>query len=253
MENILIREFKQPKPTQLEPGRTRPYVEFTCGICNQVCTMHKPGYSSSKPCINCQKRLRGKANFLLAAKRKFGDAFDLSQADAEYVDYSTPIPITCNTHNCTYMIKPVHFVANSYPNAPHKGGCPDCAKDIQLTKNRKSIDYYLQILADNFPTISVVSHGTATTNQELITLSCPLHGEFTKTLAKVRSSNPAITNLCPHCSHEQHAWRTRMARTDIPGTVYFVCDSLRSVFLMSWIKVACINSCVLSTLYITCK
>lgn len=222
MKNTFIKEFRESKASLIEPTRTRPYVEFICFHCNTTTTMTKASYHEDKPCKECQKRLRGKQNFFKKAADKFGDAFDLTAAEISYYDYDTPVPVTCKHHNHTYLIKPVHFVANSYDNAPHKGGCPKCAEETNKTKNKKPIDQYLQIIEERFPSVSVVSFGTATNNLEKIQLSCPTHGSFEKTLAAVQKANPFIANLCPQCSAEKHAWRSRMARTDIPGTVYFV-------------------------------
>jgi len=222
MKNTFIKNFRVSKATLTDPFRTRPYVEYICFHCNETITEAKSTYREDKPCRNCQKRLRGKDNFLAKAKEKFGTSFDLTLAEQQYVDYTTPIPVTCVKHNHTYLVRPVHFVANSYVNAPHKGACPECTKETNKLKNKKPIDQYLQILEDNFPNLEVISYGNASSNLEDITLKCPEHGEFIKTLAKVRATNPSISNLCPTCSAEKHAWRTRMARHDIPGIVYFV-------------------------------
>lgn len=220
--NTFIREYRASKASAAEPNRTRPYIEFICFHCKKTVSMLKASYKEDKPCRECVKRLRGKDSFLRAAKGKFGDAFDLTLAEQEYFDYTTPVSITCNKHNYTYKIKPVHFVAASYDNQPHKGGCPKCAEEINKSKNRKSINHYLSILTNKFPEIEVISHGNAETSLETIQLNCKVHGKFEKTLAKIVNSDPSITNLCPTCSSERHAWRSRMAREDIPGFVYFV-------------------------------
>lgn len=222
MENIIIREYRKDRSNEKEVNRTRPYVDFICGVCQKETTLPKNVYVPTKPCSSCQKRLRGKRNFFVTAKGKFQDNFDLSEVDSYYVDYCTPVPVTCKLHNCRYFIKPTHFLAKAYNNAPHKGGCPECAKEVQLTKNKKSIELYLAIIADKFPDISVIEHGTAVNNLEHIVLSCPTHGTFTKTLAAVRKSCTTTLNLCPTCSRALMAWNTRAARTDVPGIVYFV-------------------------------
>jgi len=220
--NTFIREFRANKASTKEPTRTRPYIEFICFHCKQIVSESKHSYKDHKPCRECQKRLRGKDNFLKAAKNKFSDAFDLSLVEQEYFDYYTPVTIICNKHNHAYKIRPVHFVAASYGNQPHNGGCPMCSQEINKTKNKKPIDHYLAILSDKFPQIEVISHGNADSNTEHIQLNCPVHKEFTKTLASIVKSDPSITNLCPTCSSEKHAWNMRMVRKDIPGYVYFV-------------------------------
>lgn len=227
MKNLIIKQFR--KETQKEKGkdgvyrtRTRSFTEFTCFHCKQSVEVRTDKYSDNKPCKNCQKRLRGRVNFLNKAKNKFGDKFDLTKAESEYFDATTPVTIKCNVHDYEYKISPTRFTSKPYPNQPAKGGCPKCVQEIQLTKNSKGIDYYLALIEEKFPDISVVKHGTAESNQENITLFCGAHGEFTKTLAKVKQADPASSKLCNKCTQEQHAWRTRMARTDIPGTVYFV-------------------------------
>lgn len=227
MENIIIKEFR--KVTGQEKGkdgvlrnRTRPFTLFTCGYCKSTVEVNSTSYQQNVPCRDCQKRLRGKKNFLQRAKAKFKDKFDLTKAEQEYFDATTPVTIKCNLHNVEYKISPTRFVSKPYPNQPAKGGCPICAQEVQLSKNKKSIGYYIGLIKEYYPSIEVVAHGSAENNLETITLNCPIHGEFTKTLAKVKHSTSVDSCLCDKCTSERHAWRTRMARTDIPGKVYFV-------------------------------
>ena len=227
MKNTVIEKYR--KVTSQEKGkdgvyrpRTRPFVKFKCSQCQEIVEIRDTSYKEDVPCAACKARLAGKKRFFQRAKDKFGDQFDLRKAEEEYFDATTHVTVRCVKHDHEYRISPTRFVAKPYPNQPAKGGCPLCAKEIQLTKNKKSISYYLAMLEDKFPDISVVSHGTAENNLELIHLSCPIHGEFTKTLAKVQSTSPLRSKLCTECTMEQHAWRTRMARTDVPGLVYFV-------------------------------
>lgn len=227
MENIKIKEFR--KFMRLEKGkdgifreRSRPYTTFQCFGCNKVIDMASSCYKPNKPCNDCLKRLRGKQNFFNKAKEKFGDLFDLSKAELEYYDAITPVTVKCNKHGNEYKVSPTRFVAKPYPNQPGKGGCPECAREINVAKNKKSIDYYLAIIENTYPDIEVISHGTAESNLEVINLNCPIHGAFQKTLAKVLQSTGVSSKLCDCCTNEQHAWRTRMARIDIPGLVYFV-------------------------------
>jgi len=227
MKNLKIEEFRKITGQErcadgVYRQRTRPFVRFKCFHCNDIAEATRANYSDDKPCKECSKRLRGKANFLRRAYEKFGDKFDLTKAEQEYFDATTPVTIKCNIHNIEYKISPTRFVAKAYNNQPAKGGCPKCAYEIQLTKNKQSIDHYLSIIEEWYPNISVVSHGNADNNLEIITLSCPIHGEFTKTLARVKSSTYHDSCLCPLCTAEKHAWRSRMVRTDIPGKVYFV-------------------------------
>ena len=233
--NKIIKEYRKQTGTETGPDgvvrpRTRSFTDFTCSYCGTHCTVQTSHFSKDKPCTQCQKRLRGKNNFLRRAKDKFGSQFDLTQAEAEYYDSTTPVTIHCNIHNVDFKVSPTNFVKTPRPNQPAKGGCPECRSETAHSKNKKSIDHYLAILSDKFPNIEVVSHGTAETNLEAIELSCNEHGSFTKTLASIISSDPTVTNLCPKCSYEQHAWRTRMARTDIPGIVYFVKFKAESIY-----------------------
>jgi hypothetical protein len=224
MENTIIKEFRKETTEILPSGnkRTRVFVQFKCFNCGKVVEYEKSNFKVGKPCKECQNRLRGKTSFLKRAKKKFGDKFDLTKAEEEYFDATTPVTIKCNKHNYEYKISPTHFVAKPYPNQPAKGGCPKCTQEVQLTKNKRSIDYYLSIIEEYYPSIKVIEYGNAEHNQESILLFCPVHGEFTKTLAKVKHSTHADSYLCDKCTSEKHAWRTRMARTDIPGKVYFV-------------------------------
>lgn len=223
MKNTFIKEFRVSKDSKTETTRTRPYIEFICFHCNTTQTVSKPFYKEDQPCKECIKRLRGKTNFLAKAKDKFGDQFDLTKAETTYFDYTTPVPITCKKHNHEYLVRPVHFISNSYNNQPHKGGCPKCASDTNKIKNLKTSDYYLQLLEDRFPNVSVVNFpsGIVTSNMEFTAL-CDYHGEYVKRFSDILKVNPEVSNFCPSCSKEQLAWNTRYTRTDIPGLVYFV-------------------------------
>lgn len=223
MCNTFIEELRLPYPSKSEPNRTRLFVKAKCNHCNNEYTVKKSCYDPKKHCSACQKRLRGKRNFLAKAKQKFGDQFDLTKAEHEYFDYSTPVTVRCVKHDHEYQIRPVHFVANSYDNAPHKGGCPKCAVEASQAYLNKPISHYLQHLNDKFPAIKVSKLPENTlSNLNTIELMCPVHGTFTKTLADLVRADPNTSSLCPHCSREKLAWNVRQARTDVPGTVYFV-------------------------------
>lgn len=225
--NKIIKTFrKQTKPEKDKNGvlkpRTRPFTTFICYLCKEEITLMSSRFKPDKPCKNCLKRLRGKKNFLLKAKKKFGDKFDLTKAEAEYYDSVTPVTIHCNIHSVDYKVSPTNFVKAPRTNQPAKGSCPKCIQEVQRSKNRKPISHYLRLLSDKFPAVQVVEHGAAETNLEKIKLSCPVHGVFEKTLAAIVKSDPSVTNLCPKCSAERLAWNTRTARTDVTGKVYFV-------------------------------
>lgn len=226
MENILIKEFEKTVPAKNSKNGTisinNTYIQFKCFHCNDIVEMRKVSYVHTKPCKQCQKRLRGKQTFFKKAAEKFGDAFDLTKAEAEYFDATTHVTVRCKKHDHEYSVSPVRFTAKPYPNQPAKGGCPKCAHEVQLTKNKQSIDYYLAIIENSYPDLSIIAHGNACSNLEPIYLKCPIHGEFKKSLAKVLQSTKKGSKLCDKCTSEAHAWRTRMARTDIPGKVYFV-------------------------------
>ena len=222
MKNTVITTFRKSMNCKTEVTRTREFTTFICGECRKEVTIMSSNYDESKPCVTCLKRQRGKDNFIRKASEKFGSAFDITKAVLEYKGPISPVTVRCVKHDYEYAITPTRFTAKAYKNQPAKGGCPKCAYDIQLRKNKKSIDHYLALLSAKFPSISVVSHGTAETNLERIELSCPIHGNFVKTLAAIVSTSTQVSNLCPYCSSEKMSWHTRQARTDIPGIVYFV-------------------------------
>ncbi len=223
MCNTFIEETRLSCPSPSEPNRTRLYIKAHCHHCGTEYTVKKANYSTKTPCPSCQKRLRGKEGFLQKAEQKFGDKFDLTKTTQEYFDYYTPVTVRCVKHDHEYKIKPVHFVANSYDNAPHKGGCPKCAIEASKKYLNKPITHYLQHLNDKFPDIKVNKLPENTeSNLNTIELICPVHGVFIKTLADLVRLHPDTSSLCPHCSKEKLAWRTRQTRVDVPGTVYFV-------------------------------
>ena len=95
MYNTFIEEVKLLCASPSEPKRTRLYVKAHCHHCDKDYTVRKSHYSALKPCPQCQKRLRGKQAFFKKAKQKFKDKFDLTKAEQEYFDYSTPITVRC--------------------------------------------------------------------------------------------------------------------------------------------------------------
>lgn len=223
MSNTFIKEFRAPCPSTTEPNRTRLFVESLCEHCNEIYVVRKSSYKPTSTCPQCAKRLRGKANFFKRAEQKFGNKFDLVEAKTEYFDCLTPVTVRCVVHDHKYKIRPIHFVGNSYDNAPHKGGCAKCAVEASRKYLNKPITHYLQQLNDKFPNIKVHKVPTNTnSNMNPIELICPVHGVFTKTLADIVKLSPSSTSLCPTCSREKLAWNTRTTRTDIPGKVYLV-------------------------------
>lgn len=223
MYNTFIEELRIPNPSNLEPNRTRLYIKAKCYYCNSEYEIRKSSYSTEKYCPSCEKRAKGKQKFLEKAKQKFGDRFDLTITAQEYFDYFTPVTVKCVKHGYEYKIKPVHFVANSYSNAPHKGGCSKCAVESSKAYLNKPITHYLQHLNDKFPAIKVNKLPENTiSNLNIIELICSEHGIFTKTLADIIRTSPNNSSLCHYCSREKLAWNIRQTRTDVPGTVYFV-------------------------------
>jgi hypothetical protein len=221
--NTIIKQYRESTNSSSEPNRTRPMTEFECGVCKTVNTIRSSSYKEDKPCRSCQKREIGKRNLIKRNKEKFGDKFDISKALEEYVDYKTPVTVTCLIHNHSYKISPTHFTAHSYDNAPHKGGCSMCAVEASKKYLNKPIDHYLKHLNDKWPNIKVATLPENTnSNLNKIELECPHHGKFTTTLARLVSGDPNKSKLCPSCSKELLAWNTRTVRTDVKGKVYFV-------------------------------
>jgi len=150
--------------------------------------------------------------FFVKAKEKYGNTYDLSQA--KYVNPKTQLKVICTKHNEEVLIRPVDFL-----HKKSKGGCKTCAKEAHKAAITRPIEHYLLALNTRFPQFSVVSHGTAESNTEKITLLCKDHGEFTKTLHSLTSKESV--HLCPGCNNDLNAWKMRTTRTDISGRVYF--------------------------------
>lgn len=220
-ENLIIKEYKEVQ-TVVEKGRevnrNRNYTTFRCHCCNKEITVLTRSFSLDKPCTNCQKRARGARNFMQRAVDKFGDKFDLSKT--VYVDSSTKLSVRCIKHDNTFEVHPMDFVGKPRKNKPQKGGCKLCAAETQAQAMKKPISYYLQALNTRFPQFSVVSHGTAESNRELMHLMCEHHGPFSKTLHNIVSKE--AVHLCPGCNNDLNAWKMRTVREDVAGKVYFV-------------------------------
>lgn len=220
--NLIVKEYRVEKKADKGMGvRTRPYVDFICGSCQNLTSLPKSNYREDKSCSKCQKHETAKARFFIKAKEKFGNSYDLSKA--VYVSPKTKLEVICTKHNKSHWVTPTRFVTKEYSHLKGhsaKGGCPDCAYEVQITKNQKGIDYYLQILELRFPQFTVVKHGEAVNNLEKLTLNCEYHGEFVTTLHQV--SSKSTVHLCSGCNNDLNAWKTRMSRTDVKGKVYFV-------------------------------
>jgi len=220
--NLVIKEYRVEKKSDKGKGvRTRPFVDFTCGQCKNTVTLPLSNYKEEKPCIKCLRHNTAQAKFFAKAKEKFGNSYDLSKA--VYISPTTKLEVVCTKHDKSHWVTPVRFVTAAYKyikGHSSGGGCVECAKEMQLTKNQKGIEYYLQFLELRFPGFHVLRHGDGVNVQERITLRCEYHGEFTTTLHRIAGKH--TIHLCGKCNSDLNAWKTRMARTDIKGKVYFV-------------------------------
>jgi len=221
--NKVIKEYRVSKPEKNgSKSRTRPYVDFICGNCGNTVTLPKSNYKDDKYCNKCIRHEKAKQRFFVKAKEKFGDKYDLSKVS--YISPTTKVEVICSKHKISHWITPTRFLVKKYTHIKGhsaNGGCPKCAEEVNKTKNQKSINYYLRILADRFPQFSVVSvKNEVESVNDKITLYCKQHGEFTKTLHSIVSKESV--HLCPHCNNDLNAWKMRTTRTDAKGKVYFV-------------------------------
>lgn len=209
-----VKEFKK--------GKTR-FIEAICHQCGVTFTKTKKYYSEKEPCTVCKRSNKIYDYFLQKAKNKFGDKFDLSRVKETYINNNSIINVRCIKHNLWYTIRAKNFVANSYPNAPHNGGCSKCSSEATKEACSKSIEHYLENLNTKFPEISVIKlPKKVTSNTNKITLLCKKHGEFICTLADIIRRNPYNSCMCPKCTKEYFPWQVGMTKTKKESVLYFV-------------------------------
>ena len=138
----------------------------------------------SKGCKLCCKKdpTRGQQtteSFVERARKLHGDKYDYSQV--EYVRNSIPVKIIC----------PEHGVFMQSPNSHLNGrGCPECSNKKPMTKET-FIEKARKVHGDKYD-YSKVEY---VNNSTLITITCPIHGDFVQT-----PHNHLMGQQCPKCS-----------------------------------------------------
>lgn len=122
--------------------------------------------------------------FIKEARLKFGDKYDYSKV--EYIEKNTPITIICPKHG-------------EFKQTPHnhlkKSGCRKCSYEEDGKNKRVSFDEFLQRakkthkIKYDYSKVDYVDYNT------LITIICPVHGEFKQTPYNHINS----VNGCPKC------------------------------------------------------
>lgn len=113
---------------------------------------------------------KGKVKFLQKAKEMFGDKFDYSLAEKEYVNTYTPVTIICKEHG-PFPQRPVrHIAINSL------GGCPLCPKKHTSKKltREEFIERARSVHKDKYDYSLVEYVGL----KKKVKIICPIHGVF---------------------------------------------------------------------------
>lgn len=121
--------------------------------------------------------------FFQMAKNKFGDKYDYSKS--VYIDYTTPILISCPIHGDFYQ-KPCYHIFSE--------GCQKCGREKANQSTASTTEIFIQkarkIHGDKY-IYSLVNYTRSVHN---VTIICPIHGEFEQT-----PSSHLLGAGCPKC------------------------------------------------------
>lgn len=127
--------------------------------------------------------------FLEKSTQNFGDLYDYSETPEQF-SYKDWVPIICPKHG-RFEQKARTHVAGS--------GCPKCAHEIrerkQYSRNRHSKEQFIERSRKTHGTKYDYSKTIYRGQMKLVTITCPIHGEFEQI-----ANNHIHGNGCSRCS-----------------------------------------------------
>lgn len=209
--------YKTKAGTKATTGmRKRWFATLECFQCGNQFTVREQAGSKhlTKPCVSCARRKIAFNNFIKKATDKHDDKFDYSLiTEQNYINLFTAVKIGCKNHG-VFEQKPKDHISKA--NA--KLCCPSCIAEFNKVHNKRTIESWKDELQQKAPHLSIAQHGNADSNLERCTVFCTHHGEFTTTLASIKTKK----HICSLCAQDHNSWGGRFRRTDIPGILYFI-------------------------------
>ena len=169
-------------------------IEIICpihGSFHKIISNHIKGQGCPE-CYRESTRLT-KEKLIEKFRKIHGDRYNYDKV--EYVNYDTPVIITCPIHGDFSQL--IHTHVHTYNN--HNGcGCPECAKiklrEIKLLDINNLINRF-NIVHDNKYNYDKMIY---TGMRDNITITCPIHGDFEQLPANHLYNNQG----CPNCAYE---------------------------------------------------
>lgn len=166
--------------SKVDYKNSRDKVTIICpihGEFQQKANEHLRGHGCSK-CGGTHKLTQ--EQFIDKSKEVHGDKYDYT--DLVYTNMQTKVKIKCPIHGEFEQLPSLHLKGN---------GCPKCAGRCSSTEDY--INKAKEIHGDKYDYSKVVYNG----NNELITIICPIHGEFQQ-----RAVKHLIGHGCQKCGIE---------------------------------------------------
>lgn len=176
-------------------------VNWRCCVCSyEWVTTPANVIHRGTGCPNCKalahaerqehRRQQAAIEFVKKAQDVHGDVYDYTQVC--YTRASLPVTIGCEKHGLFNQTPNVHL---------RGGGCAECGYDMlreyNNAKSKAAADLFVSrgkaVHNDKYDYTNVVYK----TNQQLVTVCCPIHGDF-----KVRPAKHITGTGCPTCANE---------------------------------------------------
>lgn len=116
-----------------------------------------------------------KEQFIEKARNRFGNLYDYSLVDEDYVDYNTSVRIKCNKCGCVFSMKPIIHAKDGC-------GCPVCAKEKIRNSKLIGLDNFIKRSIDKFgPDRFGYDKAKYIGSEDEIILYCKTHNKYFKT------------------------------------------------------------------------
>ena len=169
------------------------YVNNTTKVCI-ICPIHgefwqtPKGHLRGDGCMRCGRSNHGQfkslETFINDARQVHGDFYDYSKV--EYRGSFEKVCVVCPLHG-DFLIRPSDHLQGQ--------GCNKCAKEKQLITRKEE---FISWLHEHYPHYGISNLDFQGYKKE-ITLTCPIHGNFTTTPFRLKHFNAS----CPQCKIEK--------------------------------------------------
>lgn len=205
-----IRKSKEKYPNQLDYSKVN-YVNSRTRVI-LICKKHNIEFeilpsahlSNRFGCPECSRekksRLYNKNEsnprwtfkwFVDESIKKYGNKFDYSKAEKEFVNSNTPVTIICPIHGEFKMSPRVHLKLT-------KTGCPTCGHDLMVKNKSFSTESFIKLAEERFPNKFDYSKVIYTKAKDKVLLRCIHDLEFWITPDHLFNDRHG----CPECAKE---------------------------------------------------